>query len=447
MTSEQANNQGIASEMAAYLQAYLETGFFMGSVLVARAGEVLLSQGYGMANLEHSVANTPQTKFRLGSVTKQFTAAAILHLQQQGLLEVNSPLSAYLPDYPQSEQITVHHLLTHTAGIPNYTSFPDYVQQQRKAMTLDEVITWFSNKPLEFTPGDRHSYSNSGYAVLTKLIETVSDRSYADYLQHCIFEPLRMTDSGYDRSEPILSHRASGYRPAEAGYYHAEFLDMSIPVGAGALYSTVEDLYKWDQALYSDAILSETSRHAMFAPAVRIGEEDGDAFYGYGWVIDRLYERDRVAHEGGIDGFTTSLARFPSEQMVIIVLSNLVTAPVGKISNDLAAILWGEPYKLPKQRRAVELDPALYQSYVGDYELTPGVILTVTTEAQRIFTQLTGQERVEIFPESATEFFFKVVDAQLTFVVDETGKASRVVLHQGGRDHMSTRIVSKETPS
>jgi len=438
--SDQAGNQGITTEIAVYLQAHLETRFFIGSVLVARAGEVLLSQGYGMANLEHGVANTPQTKFRLGSVTKQFTAAAILQLQEQGLLNVNDPISTYLPDYPQAEQITLHHLLTHTAGVPNYTGFADYAQKKRTAMILDDVIAWFSNKPLEFTPGDRYCYSNSGYVVLTKLIEASSGQSYVDYLQHHIFEPLGMTDSGYDRPELILSHRASGYTSSPAGYHHADFLDMSIPLGAGALYSTVEDLYKWDQALYSHAILSESSRHSIFAPMARMGEQESHVYYGYGWVIDRPNERDRVSHGGRIDGFTTSIARYPHEQVTIIVLSNLETAPVARISNDLAAILWDEPYEMPRQHRAIELNPAIYQAYVGDYEFAPEVILTVTSEAQRIFAQLTGQERLEIFPESATEFFLTVVDAQLTFEVDKTGKASHVILHQGGLDQTATRV-------
>jgi CubicO group peptidase (beta-lactamase class C family) len=440
----QTNNQGIVSEVAAYLEASLETGFFMGSVLIARAREVLLGQGYGMANLEHRVANSPQTKFRLGSVTKQFTAAALLQLQQQGLLKVDRPISTYLPDYPQGGLITIHHLLTHTAGIPNYTSFPDYVQKQRSAMTLDEIIAWFSDQPLEFTPGDRYSYSNSGYTLLTKLIEVVSGQSYADYLQHHIFEPLGMTHSGYDQSAPMLTHRASGYAPTEGGYQNAAFIDMSIPAGAGGLYSTVEDLYRWEQALYTDAGLSESARQLMFAPAVGMGEASGDAYYGYGWVIDHAYEHDRVGHGGRIDGFTTSIARYPHEQVVIIVLSNLETAPVARISNDLAAILFGKAYTLPQKRQAIALDPAVYETYVGVYEFAPGISLSVTTEAQRIFAQLTGQNRVELFPEAATQFFLKVVDAQLTFVVEETGKASRVILHQGGRDQVAIRVTAEE---
>jgi hypothetical protein len=157
-------------------------------------------------------------------------------------------------------------------------------------------------------------------------------------------------------------------------------------------------------------------------------------------VIDRPYERDRVAHGGRIDGFTTSIARFLDERVIIIVLSNLETAPVARISNDLAAILFSKPYELPKQRQVIVLDPAIYEAYVGDYQLAPEVVLTVTTEAQRLFAQLTGQEQVEIFPESATKFFLKIVDAQLTFVVNETGKAVRIILHQGGLDQVANRI-------
>jgi CubicO group peptidase (beta-lactamase class C family) len=441
---DQTDHRDVVNAMAAYLEASLETGFFIGSVLIARAGEVLLSEGYGMANLEHGVANSPQTKFRLGSVTKQFTAAAMLQLQEQGLLKVDNPISIYLPDYPQGGAITVHHLLTHTAGIPNYTSFPDYVEKQRSAMTLDEIIAWFSAQPLEFTPGECYSYSNSGYTLLTKLIEVVSDQSYADYLQHHIFEPLEMTHSGYDQSAPMLPHWASGYALTEEGYQNAAFIDMSIPSGAGGLYSTVEDLYRWDQALYTDAVLNESSRQLMFAPAVEMGEESGNAYYGYGWVIDQAYERDRVGHGGRIDGFTTSIARYPHEPVVIIVLSNLETAPVARISNDLAAILFGREYTLPQKRQAITLDPAIYETYLGDYELAPGIILSVTTEAQRLFAQLTGQNRVELFSESATQFFLKVVDAQLTFIVEGTGKAARVILHQGGRDQTANRVNAEE---
>ncbi|MGL5793543.1 MAG: serine hydrolase, partial [Waterburya sp.] len=421
----------IIEEMQAYLQAYLETGYFMGSVLVSCAGEVLLSQGYGMANLEHSIPNTSSTKFRLGSITKQFTAAAILKLQEQNLLDVHQAIAVYLPDYPQGDKITVHQLLNHTAGIPNYTSFEDYRAKKRIETKLDDLINWFSARPLEFTPGDIFSYSNSGYAVLTKIIETVSNQSYADYLQKYIFAPLGMEDSGYDRHATILPHRASGYIFTGEEYQNAEFIDMSLPSGAGGLYSTVEDLHIWERSLYTDTILNQASLDVMFTPTIKVpGEENEQVHYGYGWLIDTQHSRERVFHDGGIDGFHTHLARFPEEQTALIVLSNLQTSSVAKIGRDLAAILFGESYELPKKREAINIDPAVYEVYVGQYKFDPStslsisvdeIILTVTTESQRLFTQFTGQKIVEIFPQSSTEFFPKVVDAQLTFVTDEQG--------------------------
>lgn len=441
----QSSNQAIADEMTAYLQACLANRYFMGSVLVARAGEVLLSAGYGMANLEHDVPNTPQTKFRIGSITKQFTAAAILQLQEQGLLEVHDSISTYLPDYPNGEQITVHHLLNHTSGIPNYTELDNFEQTTKIKVTLDDLIARFSGEPLEFTPGERYRYTNSGYVVLTKIIETVSGHSYADYLQHQILEPLGMVDSGYDRQEVILPHRASGYIFSGEAYQNADFVDMSWPSGAGGMYSTIEDLYKWEQGLYTDTVLSASSREMMFTPKVVVrAEEDGKGYYhGYGGIICTHYERKVLYHGGGIDGFSTRIARYPDERISIIVLTNIDAAsatPVVPIANDLAAILFGEPYELPKQRQAIALDPAIYDAYVGQYELEPGWVMTVTKESSRIFMQWTGQERVEMFPESSTKFFVKVIDAQRTFVVDETGKASHVILHQGGRDRVATRV-------
>jgi CubicO group peptidase (beta-lactamase class C family) len=441
----QSSNQAIADEMTAYLQACLANRYFMGSVLVARAGEVLLSAGYGMANLEHDVPNTPQTKFRLGSITKQFTATAILQLQEQGLLEVHHSISTYLPNYPNGEQITIHHLLNHTSGIPNFTELDNFEQTTKIKVTLDDLIARFSGEPLEFTPGERYCYTNSGYVVLTKIIETVSGRPYADYLQHHILEPLGMVDSGYERQEAILSHRASGYIFSGEVYQNADFVDMSWPSGAGGMYSTIEDLYKWEQGLYTDTVLSASLREMMFTPKVVVrAQEDGKGYYhGYGGIICTHYERKLLYHGGGIDGFSTRIARYPDERISIIVLTNIDAAtvtPVVPIANDLAAILFGEPYELPKQRQAIKLDPAIYDAYVGQYELEPGWVMTVTKESSSIFMQCTGQGRVEMFPESPTKFFVKVIDAQRTFVVDETGKASHVILHQGRRDRVATRM-------
>ncbi|VEP16852.1 Serine hydrolase [Hyella patelloides LEGE 07179] len=450
---EPQNDSGDRSKMGeieAYLQAYLETGYFMGSVLVGLGGEVLFSKGYGMANLEHNIPNILQTKFRLGSVTKQFTATAILKLQEQNLLDINNSIATYLPDYPCGEQITVHHLLNHTAGIPNYTNFDDFSTKKKLEIKLEDLIASFKYLPLEFTPGEMFSYSNSGYLVLSKIIETVSNQSYADYLQQYIFKPLGMKDSGYDCHETILLNRAAGYIFSGEEYQNADFLDMSFPSGAGALYSTVDDIYTWERSLYTDAILNQSSRDTMFASTIKVPTDENElAYYGYGWFIDTQHNRRRISHGGGIDGFRTQFDRYPNEQIAIAILSNLQTSPAGKIGRDLAAILWGESYELPQKRKAIEIDPTIYETYVGTYKFEPSsslppsvsdLIFTVTTKNRRIFTQLTGQEVVEIFPESPTKFFLKFVDAQLTFVTNKENKVSQVILHQNRKDTVLNRI-------
>ena len=451
------DSASLTKEIDTYLQAHLNNNHFMGSVLVSRGEEVLLSKGYGMANLEHSVSNTPSTKFRLASVTKQFTATAILKLQEQNLLDVNDSLATYLPKYPKGKRITIHQLLSHTSGIPNFTGFEDFQTKKRMRMELDELIAWFKDRPLEFTPGKRQVYSNSGYVLLTKIIETVSNHSYADYLQQHFFKLLEMTNSGYDCPQTILPHRAAGYLFNGEVYKNVDFIDMSIPSGAGGLYSTTEDLYKWSQALDTDAILTQASKDVMFAPKFEkpIGTNK-HMYYCYGWITDiqrgraaPRFQRDRqfIFLDGGVHGFRTHFSRYPDDKVRIIVLSNLETASHFKIKQDLAAIVFGEAYKLPKKRKAIALDPAILEKYVGQYKFAPNpslfpetskLVFTVTTDSQRIFVQF-RQEKYEFFPESPTEFFFKVADIQLTFIDRDDGKL-QVIYHRYGKDLILNKI-------
>ena len=226
--------------------SYVTSGKFMGSVLVARGDQILLNKGYGSANLEWNIPNDPSTKFRLGSLTKQFTAASILLLEERGKLSVSDPVKKYLPDAPAAwDKITLYNLLTHTSGIPSFTGFPDYAESEPFATTPANLVARFRDKPLEFEPGTKWNYSNSGYALLGYLIEKVSGESYADFVQKNIFTPLGMKDSGYDSASAIIPHRASGYVAGPQGRENAGFIHMSVPFAAGALYSTTEDLLKW----------------------------------------------------------------------------------------------------------------------------------------------------------------------------------------------------------
>jgi CubicO group peptidase (beta-lactamase class C family) len=329
----------LASQIDSYVADLTEKGQFCGSILVGREGKVIISKGYGMANLEHNVPNTPYTKFRLGSITKQFTAMAILMLQQEGKLNVQDPICPYFYACPEAWQpITIHHLLTHTSGIYNFTNASDYLDFNNQFASPNTIIDRFRDMPLDFAPGESWSYSNSGYVLLGYIIERISS-SYALFLQLNIFEPLGMANTGYDHNRDILPDRAQGYSNSIT---NADYIDMSVPYAAGGLYSTVEDLFLWDQALYTDKLVSQSLRDEMFTPFVPIPDSPYGYSYGYGWTIGKLFNQQNFSHSGGIEGFVTIIDRYPESKVVIIVLSNLETADVNAISIKIGGMIFGE---------------------------------------------------------------------------------------------------------
>ncbi len=252
------NEKGLETQINAYVKPYLDVGGFNGSVLIAKKGKVLLSKGYGMANYELGVPNSPQSKFHIASVSKTFTAAAVMLLEERGLLKVGDSLTKFIPDYPNGDKITVHHLLTNTSGIANINDFPEYDAWSKFSHTPEDLIEKFKNKPLDFKPGERgYTESNSNYNLLAFIIEKLSGKSYGEFLEENIFAPLNMKDSGHDnRPEAVLKNRANGYVPVGVSEIkNAPFLDWSIKTGNGSIYSTVEDLYKWDRSLYTEKIL------------------------------------------------------------------------------------------------------------------------------------------------------------------------------------------------
>ena len=546
------------------LSKYQEYGQFNGSALVAYDGKLLLKKGYGQANMEWKIPNEANTKHRLGSITKQFTAVLILQLANQGKVDLQANLSTYIPDYPKEvgEKITVHQLLTHTAGVPNYTSFPDFfATKSRNPHNIEELVGIFSNLPLDFAPGAQFSYSNSGYVLLGVIVEKVTGKTYEAALEEMIFKPLGMTNTGYDHHNQILENRAAGYEKAGSAYVNADYLDMSIPYAAGSMYSTVEDLFLWDQALYTEKVLPKKYMDLMFTPFV----EAMGMHYGYGWMVGKVplgetgKEQDIITHGGGINGFNTLISRLPKNKEVIILLNNTGGANLNDMSRGINAILHDQPYELPKQsvsaevvammmekgipaglahfdkikddskyhlsendmnsegyrflqndqldmaaaifklnvdafpasfnvydsygeilllqgdkagaiknyKKSVELNPAnqngidqlekmgektkdlvkevevseeILDTYLGKYELMPGFVLTITREGKQLNAQATGQPMFPIFAKSKTEFYLKVVVAQLVFYPDENGKVDKVTLFQGGQELKGKRV-------
>jgi CubicO group peptidase (beta-lactamase class C family) len=412
-------------EMETFLRAHLATGNFMGVVLVARGDAVLFQGGYGMANLELDVPNTPETVFRLGSLTKQFTAAAILQLQDQGRLNVNDTLDHYLPDAPHASEVTLAQLLTHSSGIPDSLASPSL--ELRQAHTADELIARAAGQPLEFTPGSQYKYCNVCYIMLGRIVEKVSGQPYADYLAEHLFQPAGMTATGVDEAGPVVPHRAAGYTWDGETYRNAEFVDMSNVGGAGILVSTVGDMYKWDRALYTDAILSPAAREAYFTPRIRKSE---GLSYAYGWVINETPEHTLAEHSGEVNGFVTFVIRDPATQLYVAALSNVENPAAQHVAQGLAAIVYDEPYDTP----AVQVDPAVLQKYAGSYQVKPDMVLTITVEAGHLYAQVPNQPKFEIFPTSETDFFAKIADVKLHFDVGADGAVTEVVIYEGGQE-------------
>jgi CubicO group peptidase (beta-lactamase class C family) len=417
--------------MEQVIQTYVAKQAFMGSVLVARDNDVLFSKGYGSANLEWDIPDSPSTKYRLGSITKQFTAASILLLEERGKLKIEDPVKKYLPEAPASwDRITIFNLLTHTSGIPNFTSFPEYKKLEPFPITPENTVALFREKPLDFQPGEKWSYSNSGYLLLGYLIEKISGESYEKYVQGNIFAPLGMKDSGYDSNSALIAHRASGYEPRTAGPVNAGFIHMSVPHAAGALYSTTEDLWRWEQGLFGGKLLSSASLQKMTTPF----KND----YAFGLIVNKQNGRKMISHNGGIEGFNTFLAYYPEDNVTVVVLANLNGSAPDELGPKLGALAHGDTIMLPSERKQITVSREVLAKYVGTYEMAPKVNLTITLAGDQLMAQLTGQGNLAMFPESETSFFLKVVDAQVEFGHDDKGPY--LVLHQGGRDQKAPRI-------
>jgi CubicO group peptidase (beta-lactamase class C family) len=430
--------QNIDSRMDQIVQSYVANKQFMGSVLVARGDQVLFSKGYGSANLEWGIPDTPATKFRLGSITKQFTAASILLLEERGKLKVEDPVKKYLPDAPAAwDKMTIFNVLTHTAGIPNFTSFPEYPKLEPFAITPEKLVALFRDKPLEFAPGEKWNYSNSGYVLLGYLIEKLSGESYEKFVQENIFTPLGMKDSGYDSNSAVIGRRAAGYAPGPNGPVNAGFVHMSIPFAAGALYSTTEDLLKWEQGLFGGKLLSAASLQKMTTPF--------KSDYAFGLQVHTVNGHKVIDHNGGIEGFNTMLAYYPEDKLTVVALANLAPSAPGPIVSQLAILAQGGTVTLQTERKEITVDPAVLARYVGVYRMAAGGDMLITLEGSQLSGQLTGQGALPLFPESETMFFPKVVNAQIEFpATGPQQKAAQLTLHQNGRDMVGTRLDDAE---
>jgi len=537
----QARAAGLDDPLAAKIDAVMSAVYKPGqpgaAIIVQKDGRTIIRKGYGMADLELGVPVAPDMVFRLGSITKQFTAVSILSLAQEGKLSLQDEITKFLPDYPtQGKRITVEHLLTHTSGIQSYTDMPEWLPLWRKDMTPKELVDLFKDKPMQFEPGRSWSYNNSGFVLLGAIIEKVSGKTYEQFVDERIFKPLGMSSSYYGSTERIIPRRIPGYEEGESGFVNASYLSMTQPYAAGSLLSTVDDLARWSEAVFAGKVVGKAWLDKALTPFKLVnGESTG---YGYGWFVAEVGGHRSIEHGGGINGFTTYEMTFPDDHLFIAILTNSaiagrdpepravkiawlalgLTEPERKVvsvtAKDLDGIagvyvnerqdeyyfsrsgaklfaqskggaknelypasateffLRDNPARftfvssgggpvtglriqsrigpaqifaktdkpLPQERQAVKIEAALFDRLAGEYELAPNFTITILRRGDKLISHATGQPEVELFPESETRFFLKVVDAQVDFTLDASGRATGLVLHQGGQDLPARKI-------
>jgi CubicO group peptidase (beta-lactamase class C family) len=411
---------------------YVDAHQFMGPVLVARGDEVIFDEVYGSANLEWNIRNTRDTKFRIGSMTKQFTAAATLLLEERGKLKIDDPIKRWYADAPAAwDGITLRHLLGHTSGIPNYTNTPDFGRLSAWRATPEELVKRVQDMPLEFAPGTAMRYSNTGYVLLGIAIEKAGGAGYAAFLKQNFFDPLGMNDTGYDDNAAVLPKRAAGYSPSPNGEANAMHVDMTTPFSAGALYSTAPDLLRWQRALYGGKVLSAASLEKMTTKG--LGE------YGMGLFIGEESGRRRFEHGGGIPGFNAKMAYYPDTGVSVIALSNLNGPGPDDIVDKLGKLAHGDAVVLLPERKSIALPEKVLRRYVGAYQVEPERVMTVTFEDGQLQCQLTGDGKFPIAPESETRFHPVPFDALFEFRVQK-GTVTGMVLQHGSETTFAKRV-------
>lgn len=408
-------------------------------MLAARDGKIIFDKGYGLAQVEAQTPMTTDTRTRIGSITKQFTAAAIFKLAEDCKLGIDDPISKYLPGWPRGNEVTLRHLLTHTSGIHNFTAKAGYYEHVTEPISLKDLVTSFENDPYDFNPGEKYSYDNSGYVLLGYIIEKVTGESYESYLKKTFFDPLGMTNTGvYHKGLPTAGE-AFGYSYTNGTVVRAPDWDMSKVAGAGAIYSTAHDLYRWNEALFNHRVLSDASLKTAFTVGqLKLDDRTHPEVVGYGcgWTKDLLNGTTEVSHGGEISGFGSYLLRLPDYKLTVIVLLNcaphLPNLQQWVLAREIARRLMGAELPEDGTPKLFDIAPADLARIAGKYNMGGGMVMTVTTETNHVFAQITGRPRFEIFPKSDRDFFVPDGNAEATFVRNADDRVVKAILKQSG---------------
>jgi CubicO group peptidase (beta-lactamase class C family) len=372
------------------------------TILVAKEGKPIYRKAFGKANLELNVPMTPENVFELGSITKQFTAVAILMLMEQGKLNLSDEITKFIPDYPtHGRKITIHHLLNHTSGIKSYTDVPAFRKMARTDMTPTELINTFKNEPMDFEPGEQWHYNNSGYILLGYIIEKASGMTYENFISENIFKKLGMTHSWYGSKSKIIPNRASGYQPAPGGFANADYLSMTLPYAAGSLMSTVDDMLLWSQAIHNNRLITKENRQKAFT---NYGLNNGERMdYGYGWGPNEINGIPSIEHGGGIFGYTTMGIYLPAENLYVIVLTNNSAVSPGDAAIKIAALAAGKAYAT---KPTTKLSETQLKKWTGIYEFDKGMLREISFENGQLYSQRQGSSKMKLLATSPSAFTF-----------------------------------------
>lgn len=417
--------QDVSTRLDSLLTAYTKQKKFNGTIIIGQKGNVLLEKGYGYKNVKSKEMLDKGAIFQIGSITKQFTAALILKLQEQKKLSVHDKIIKYFPGYPKGDSITIENLLTHTSGIPNYTDDENFMENETsKPHSRQQMIALFRDKPLDFSPGTKWSYSNSAYSLLGYIIEDVTRKSYEKNVHEYIFTPLKMTQSGFDFTHLASAQKATGYyRITDSVADVAKIVDSTVAYSAGSIYSTVGDLYLWHKGLLADKVINASSRAMAFKSFMND--------YGYGWAIEKWEGFEVVTHGGGIDGFNSDILSMTTEDVCIASLNNMPNPFLHEIALKALAIIYNKPLTVIHKEAAI--DPAALDQYVGEYKLSPTFSVVVSVVDGKLMGKPTGQQESQLFYEKPDQFFLKIVDAQIEFTRDDKKVVNGFVLIQNGR--------------
>ncbi|MGZ5191685.1 MAG: serine hydrolase [Flavisolibacter sp.] len=416
-----------------YMSSQASLHEFSGNAMVVHKGKVVYKKAFGMANREWNIPNSIETKFRIGSITKQFTSAAILQLVEKGKIRLDDKLSSFFPAFPKADSVTIHMLLNHTSGIKGYTDIKNFRSIAALPYSKDSVLALVSREPYDFSPGTMYTYSNSGYFILGYIIEKVSGQSYDAYINEYLIQKIGLKNTGLDRLDSIIPNRSSGYIMPMGNYKNAPFISMEFPFSAGAIFSTVDDIYQWQKALFTGKVLSADLFKKMTTPYLKN--------YGYGLHVDSFYNHAHIGHNGGISGYSSSSEYYPSDDLYIVVLSNNVSdAPF--IGKALAAIMFDIPIVQPYKHKEVKIDHSILEKYVGRYLASDGTIINLIKKNNKLYRKTEGGVEFELAAESPTKFFaVNGRDNQVEFSLDQNGSVVKVELIRSGVKTEMVKVV------